>query len=150
MQQVQESVSINGGVVVGYDGSEAALGAVRWAIDDARRRGATLHVVRAWTLPQAIAQVEHPYGSVPSLGEIEQALRESTSREIGELPATGVDVDVHICHGHTTRVLMQAASGADLLVVASRGRGGFTGLLLGSTAEQLVRHSPCTVAVVRG
>jgi nucleotide-binding universal stress UspA family protein len=56
---------------------------------------------------------------------------------------------VHLHNGPATRTLLDAAEGADLLVVGHRGRGGWVGLRLGSSAEQVVSHAPCTVVVVR-
>jgi nucleotide-binding universal stress UspA family protein len=60
-----------------------------------------------------------------------------------------VAVHLHVVHGPAAHVLLAAARHADLLVVGDRGIGGFLGLLLGSTAEQVLRHAPCAVAVVR-
>jgi nucleotide-binding universal stress UspA family protein len=140
-----------GGVVVGYDGSSAARRALVWAAEDADRRGAVLHVVRAWKLTTAIEEVGAPFGVVPSMQECEDAVRRSLHRavELAREETPSVDVQPHIAHAPVGPTLLAASQHADLLVIAARGRGGFVGLMLGSTAEQLVRHASCPVVVVR-
>ncbi|MGY1605031.1 universal stress protein [Geodermatophilus sp. SYSU D00815] len=150
MAEVSEAVRIDGGVLVGHDGSECAQGALRWAAGLAGRAGLVLHVVRAWQITTAPRPKSWAPGYVPPLGDFEQAVLDDLDACVA---AAGIDPSVqvrtHVVHRSPAKALIQAAEGADLLVVGARGRGGFTGLLLGSTSDQLVHHAPCPVTVVR-
>jgi nucleotide-binding universal stress UspA family protein len=139
-----------GGVVIGDDGSECAEVALRYAVQEARRRGVPLHVVRAWTVTTAPRPQDAPFGYVPSEQEFEQAVIEETRQRV-EQARDGADIEVRMSavHGAAARALITAAEGADLLVVGSRGRGGFASLVLGSVADTCTRHSPAPVVVVR-
>ena len=138
-----------GGIVAGHDGSAVSTTALAWAAEEARLRGLPLHVVRAWKLSTAIAETNHPFGTVPSWDECADAMSSSLKEALSEVDARGVDVHEHVVHGSPTNVLLAAAQGAALLVVGQRGGGGFAGLVIGSVAEQAVRHAECTVVVVR-
>jgi nucleotide-binding universal stress UspA family protein len=146
--------SIGDGVVAGYDGSACGEAAVEWAMEDAARRGCELHVIRAWQLSNAIRDVQRPFGTVPSLEECDVAVREALAeavervRERVSAAAREVVVHCHVLHGPSTPALVSASLTADLLVVGDRGRGGFAGLLIGSTAEQVLRHATCPVVVL--
>jgi nucleotide-binding universal stress UspA family protein len=136
-------------IVVGIDDSPAAAEALRWALEEARLRGATLEVVHTWAFPVAN---ELPGGEVNRLvTDLDRAasevLDEVVDRTVGADP--GVNVVRRVLEGPPARTLIEAAAGADFLVVGSRGRGGFAGLLLGSVAQQCVHHAPCPVVVVR-
>lgn len=148
-QKPQFEPAITGGVVVGHDGTDKSDRAVQWAFEEARLRGCPLHVVRAWTLPTAIRDTGAPFGTVPSLQECEEAVGEHLARTVAALGTERVEVHRHPVHGADAEVLMAAAEQADLLVVGERGGGGFAGLRLGSVAEQLARHAPCTVVIAR-
>ncbi|GAB2691175.1 universal stress protein [Thalassiella azotivora] len=137
------------GVVVGYDGSRTAGGAVAWGVAEARLRGLPLHVVRAWRVGAAVAATDAPFGTVPSWRECEEAMTRSMDEALAAVDLDGVEVHRHVVHGPGAKVLVSASQDADLLVVAHRGAGGFAGLVVGSTAEQVVRHAACTVVVVR-
>ena len=86
---------------------------------------------------------------MPPLTDFEQAVRDELETAIAALglPAE-CQVDYHVLHGASARRLLEAAAHADLLVVGSRGAGGFRGLRFGSTADQVVRNAPCPVVVV--
>jgi nucleotide-binding universal stress UspA family protein len=147
---VCEAVTIEDGILVGHDGSAGAQEALVWAGELAARTGGSLHVLRAWSLTSAPRPSTWEPGYVPPLKEFEGAVREELDRCVagaGLNPA--VQVRAHVVHHAPTDALMKAAAGADLLVVGARGHGGFTGLLLGSTSDQLVHHAPCPVTVVR-
>lgn len=136
-------------IVVGIDDSPAAADALRWALDEARRRSASLEVVHTWVFP-LVGEV--PGGVVDDLvadleGGAKKMLDEVVDRIVGADP--GVEVVRRVLEGGPARILIDVAGGADLLVVGSRGRGGFAGLLLGSVALQCVHHAPCPVVVVR-
>jgi nucleotide-binding universal stress UspA family protein len=140
---------VTGGIVVGFDGSPLAERALAWAVAEGGLRGMPVHVVRAWVLATAIPEADAPFGSVPSMDECQDAVAARLGEATGSLGQTSVRLHRHVVHGPAARTLIAAAAHADLLVVGGRGRGGFIGLRLGSVAEQVVRHAPCTVVVVR-
>jgi nucleotide-binding universal stress UspA family protein len=146
-----QRVEIDGGVAVGVDGSASSLRALALAAEEAERRKAVLHVVRAWSMRTAPRPSDCPPGAVPSMDEYQQAVAEDTKRitasKLGSDPS--FPVEVHVVHSPSPQALLSASRGADLLVVGHRGRGGFAGLMLGSVAEQCVRHAACPVLVVR-
>ena len=148
---VVEKVEVDGGIVVGYDGSDASREAIRWAVEEGRLRRCPVHVLRAWQISTAPKPASYRPGVVPSLAEYEQAVLDDLAGDIFRHCGDTSDVDVrrHAVHRTSTKALLEAAEHADLLVVGSRGAGGFAGLLLGSTSEQIVRHAPCPVVVVR-
>lgn len=139
---------ITDGVVVGYDGSEMSDVAVKWATEEARARGYTVHVVRAWTLSSAMREMGST-GGIPSFDECDAAMAKGLAEGVAAIDTEGLDVAQHVVHASTVPALLAAAEHANLLVVGQRGRGGFAGLRLGSSATQVVEHSPCTVTVVR-
>lgn len=144
------SVHPAGGVVVGDDGSTCAGVAVRTAAEEAVRRGVKLHVVRAWSITSAVRPADVPQGIVPSILEFERATLEAERRRVAELLAgSSAEVEVHVVHGAPAKALIEASAEADLLVVGTRGLGGFKHLVLGSVAEQCIRHASCCVLVVR-
>jgi len=126
-------------IVVGFDGSKGAIKALEWAADEARRREASLAVVRAWTPGE--------YGTYE---EMEQLVRDALPGEVSAIlpadPARSVELVVR--KGTPAKVLLHEARDADMLVVGSRGHGGFTGLLLGSVSQQLVTHAGAPVVVI--
>jgi len=147
---VCEAVRVDGGIVLGHDGSKCAQEALRWAGRLARRADLDLHVIRSWAMTTAPRPATWTAGYVPPLVEWEEAVLAELS---GHVAAAGLDpdvrVDCHAVHKAPVPALMVAAEGASLLVVGARGRGGFAGLLLGSVGGQLVHHAPCPVTVVR-
>jgi nucleotide-binding universal stress UspA family protein len=135
-------------VVVGIDGSDEAEAALRWAASQAELTGAELRVVTAWHVP-AMA-----YGSgspIPVDTGFERASQEVLDRAVKEVHNlhAGVAVSTRIVQGPSAPVLLEAATGAALLVVGSRGHGAFAGMLLGSVSEHCVTHADCPVVVVR-
>ena len=138
-----------GRVVVGVDGSPGSLHALAWAGREARVRNATLEVVAAWTYPTLVLLV--PVApDPPQVKALRKHAREMIEGDLEKVAddVTGVHVDVRILEGDTSKVLLERAQGADLLVIGSRGLGGFRGLLLGSVSQQCVQHATSTVAVV--
>lgn len=150
MVDVCEAVRVEGGVVVGHDGSKCAQEALAWAGRLARRADLELHVVRAWAMMTAPQPSSWEPGYVPPLTDWEKAVHDQLTEHV---VAAGLDPSVrvtcHVIHKAPAEGLMSAAQGAHLLVVGARGRGGFRGLLLGSVSDQLVHHAPCPVTVVR-
>ncbi|MFD2090902.1 universal stress protein [Blastococcus deserti] len=150
MDDVCEVVRVEGGIVVGHDGSKSAQEALAWAGRLARRADIELHVVRAWAMMTAPQPSSWTPGYVPPLQDWEKAVHDELTTHV---KAAGLDPSVratcHVVHRPPVQGLLAAAQGANLLVVGARGRGGFRGLLLGSTSDQLVHHAPCPVTVVR-
>lgn len=128
-------------IVVGFDGSESAREAVAWAAAEAARNGAALEVHTVSSLgfttmtPSEVKRVVRPVmdAGVAHAGSV----------------APGVPVTAVMHEGSPAKALVEASRGADLLVVGSRGLGGFKGLLLGSVGQQCCEHAECPVVVVR-
>jgi nucleotide-binding universal stress UspA family protein len=137
-------------VVVGVDGSEVSRDAVGFAFEAAQARQVPLTAVMAWHDPVSTGP-DDPLPVVYDLDALEQQsaalLAESIAGHRGKYP--DVPVREELVHGRPDDVLVAAGRTAQLLVVGSRGRGVFRGLLLGSTSRALVHHAPCPVAVVR-
>jgi nucleotide-binding universal stress UspA family protein len=150
VDDVTEAVHLDGGILVGHDGSKCAQEALGWAARLAGRADLDLHVLRAWSLMSAPRPSSWTPGYVPPLAEYEQAVHDELSRHVAAArldPA--VRVTCHVVHTSPAQGMIAAAAGADLLVVGARGRGGFAGLLLGSVSDQVVHHAPCPATVVR-
>jgi nucleotide-binding universal stress UspA family protein len=148
---VTKYVLPDGGVVVGDDGSEGAAHAVRYALEEARRRGTALHVLRAWSIVSGPRPADVPAGFAASLAEYEAAAKAEEGARIEHLLGSDVDVplEVHCVHSPAAQALIAASETADVIVVGSRGLGGFRSLVLGSVAEQCIRHASGPVIVVR-
>jgi nucleotide-binding universal stress UspA family protein len=138
-------------VVVGVDGSESALQAVRWAAQEAHRRRVPLRLVNAfgWT-------TGHHLGD-PGLGtDYRTVLLQNARDEVAAAVAGAAGVapelaiEQEVVTGFPVPVLNAEAARAQLVVLGDRGLGGFTGLLVGSVAVALSAHAPCPVVVVRG
>ena len=147
MDTVVRQVTLEGGVLVGHDGSASADEGVRWAAGLAAELGEPLHVLRAWALLNAPEPPSKVGGFIPPLEDWEAAVRDDLSADVARLGLDG-EVHLHVAHEQSAAALLQAAAGARMLVVARRGAGGFSGLGFGSTADQVVRHSSCPVVVV--
>jgi nucleotide-binding universal stress UspA family protein len=137
-------------VVVGVDSSEPARHALAIAAREAELRGADLDVVGVWSFPTYV----DPMGGVyPLPGQVdrtkareEEMIKGEVEKVLGQKPRVRINI-LTPC-GSTAAELLAAAAGADLLVVGSRGRGGFLSMLLGSTATHCVRHARCPVMVI--
>jgi nucleotide-binding universal stress UspA family protein len=130
-------------IVVGVDGSPQSERALRWADQQARLTGSELHAVIAWHLPTS-----YGYAAVYDDADWAGDARETLDRTIKEALGEDDGVYRHVREGHPAAVLVEAAKAADLLVVGSRGHGGFAGLLLGSVSQHVVAHAACPVVVV--
>ncbi|MET8863856.1 universal stress protein [Nonomuraea sp. NPDC004580] len=135
-------------IVVGYDGSEHARAAMEYAIEQARSRRAELYVVTAWQVP---AFSPYAVGYSILIEEIVQA-EPRRARELVE-PWRDANPDLVMTDeqpcDHPVTALARAAKAADLVVVGSRGLGGFASALLGSVSHAVLHHATCPVAVVR-
>jgi nucleotide-binding universal stress UspA family protein len=126
-------------IVVGFDGSEGSDRALNWAMDEARQRQAHLQVVRAWTPGE--------FGTDEEQGQIAQkGLDEDVLGFFGDKAVS--NVSTHAEQGHAAKVLLRHGAEADMLVVGSRGHGGFTGLLLGSVGHHVSTRVGAPVVVI--
>lgn len=135
-------------VVVGIDGSPGARAAAEFAVREARLRGARLVAVTALGLPE-LAQFD-PYSvRLHPKMEIVAKAEETVAAALRDLGTQDLDVRVVVTTDEPGRALVEQGAFADLLVVGSRGRGGFRGLALGSVSLRCVLHARCPVTVVR-
>ncbi|MDH6142293.1 MULTISPECIES: universal stress protein [Kitasatospora] len=133
-------------IVVGVDGSLAATAALRWAVRQAAATGVdAVEAVNAWELSGSV--LPPPVGVYDPQQVAANVLHEAVVGELGETPE--IKVTELVLPGPASAALLGQASGAELLVVGSRGLGGFGGLLLGSVSRHVVEHAPCPVVVVR-
>lgn len=137
-------------VVVGVDGSDSGVLAVRWAAEEAARRGTVLRLVHVCEVPTG-----YPAGIVDRrvLGDALEAQGRdwvTQAREVAQRAVAGLGPEVVVEKGSVVPTLLKESRGAALLVLGSRGLGGFTGLLVGSTSVELVGRAHCPVVVVRG
>ena len=135
-------------IVVGIDGSEASRRALNWALEKARRRQCQVDAVHAWQPPYLVG---YPYaGSEPGPVTYEQAAKETLDGVVDGADTSGLAAPVSriLRLGHPAETVVDQAKGADLVVVGSRGLGGFRGLLLGSVSQQVAHHAPCPVVIV--
>lgn len=135
-------------IVVGVDGSEPSKLALRWAVRQAELTGATVDAVHAWQMPVTFGMAP-VFVSADELAKAgEQMLVDTVSEVVGAHPP--VTVRARVVQGHPASVLIRAAQDAELLVLGSRGHGGFVGALLGSVSQHCVHHAHCPVVVIRG
>ncbi len=135
-------------IVVGLDGSKVSSRALEWAATEANLRGAKLRAIRAWMLPSFS---ELPYPAPGALAMVPHQAHSALSSQLLDTlgPDWAATVEPVVKEGRPAEVLIEASAGADLIVVGSRGHGGFVGLLLGSVSTQVVHHSHCPVTIVR-
>jgi nucleotide-binding universal stress UspA family protein len=136
-------------IVVGVDGSEESERALRFALDEARLRGAQLRVVHAWHMPPSVYAAP-PVPIVYGRNEFEQGARSVLERALAAVAAetSGVEIEPVVVEDRAAPALLAAAAYADLLVIGSRGHGGFVGLLLGSVGQHCAHHARCPVVIV--
>lgn len=140
-------------IVVGIDGSEESRNALRWALDEARLRSAEIVAVHAWEAPPTVPEPGPApgfdlVGILPEVVEASERLVKAVVEEVvGDDP--DVTVEAVTIQGPAASVLVEAARDADMLVVGSRGHGGFAALLLGSVSQQLAHHAPCPLLIHR-
>lgn len=134
-------------MVVGVDGSSGSVAALDWAMDEAERRGATLHVVHAWRYPYLGVRA----GAAELVPLIHEDADHVLSEALEHARSGGVPVVGHLVEQVESAGVLDIAReiDADLIVVGSRGRGGFSSLILGSVSTVVATHAPCAVAVIR-
>jgi nucleotide-binding universal stress UspA family protein len=133
--------------VVGVDGFESSTAALRWAIHQAMLIGAVVEAVTAWQIPPGSGLL--PPADMPDYqDDARLVLTEAIAQTC--LIDTDVEVRPRVVEGRAGPVLVEAAEGADLLVVGSRGHGGLAEALLGSVGQYCVYRAPCPVVIMRG
>jgi nucleotide-binding universal stress UspA family protein len=141
---------MTGRIVVGIDGSEGSRNALRWAIEEAQLRDAVVEAVSCWQVPAWFAMEG---GGTDERERLAKAFAKDAASTLAdtvgvELGSRSVRVEQRTVEGSASEELLDRAVGADLLVVGSRGLGGFKGLLLGSVSSQCLHHAPCPVVVI--
>ncbi|AVH55727.1 MULTISPECIES: universal stress protein [Streptomyces] len=134
-------------VVVGVDGSPSSHAALRWAVRYAGLVGGAVEAVAAyglpgahgWSAPAADVDLDTEAAERGLVDEVREVLGEPAASQVREL----------LVHGNPAEVLLNASEGAEVLVVGSRGRGGFVRALLGSVSQQCALHAKCPVVIVR-
>ena len=134
-------------IVVGIDGSPPSLVALQWAANQASLTGATLEVVTSWEWPNSYGWGYILPDNFNPESDAHKMLEDAIEKVRGSYP--DVTFKPIVAEGHPALVLVEAAGEADLLVVGSRGRGEFTGMLLGSASEYCVHHALCPITIVR-
>lgn len=138
-------------IVVGVDGSKCSHSALRFALGEARIRQVKLRIVVVWHVPMAA------YGAgwappPPHLAEDSEAAAKEVLDEallISKEESASIEIEPVVREGQAANVLVEASAEAELLVIGSRGRGGFRELMLGSVSQQCAHHARCPVTIVR-
>jgi len=136
-------------IVVGVDGSEGSQDALGWALREAELRGAIIELIHAWDYPQAnssgwLMAYPEAYAEIELSAKAELA----DTADWAEATHPAVPLRPTLVQADAARALLDAAHGAEMLIVGSRGRGGFAGLLLGSVSQQCAHHTPCPLVIV--
>jgi nucleotide-binding universal stress UspA family protein len=131
-------------IVVGVDGSKPSVDALLWARLMGRAMHAELDVITSWQYPAAYGMAGwasdwSPQGDAAALLEDTLRLAFAQDRPVG--------LRTTVMEGHAANALVNASTGAELLVVGSRGHGGFVGLLLGATSAHCAEHAACSVLI---
>jgi nucleotide-binding universal stress UspA family protein len=150
-------------IVVGVDGSPGSDAALRWALEEARLRDAAVRVVHAYLVPQTMpaeagvgiaGPTRHPVFSAEDLERLQaaaekeaQGIIDTSLERVGEA-AKGLTIERAPLAGPAAETLIAAGREAALLVLGTRGHGGFVGLLLGSVSQQCAQHPPCPVVIL--
>jgi nucleotide-binding universal stress UspA family protein len=153
-----------GTIVVGVDGSPESKNALRWAVEEARLRGASVRAIHVYDEPvlrwEAYAAPEGAMLTSEQVAELEESLRSRAAESQGRAEALvehavaelddieDVHVDVVALRGRPASTLIEESKDADLLVVGSRGHGGFKELVLGSVSHQCAQHAVCPVVIL--
>lgn len=139
-------------IIVGFDGSGHSRAALDWAMDEARQRHGQLRLATAWNkapLAWYPAVLETAAGEIAAEESPEQAARTLQGEALKTAADGGVTAAGHLVNTNSpASAILDAAKDADLIVVGSRGHGGFPGLHLGSVSTQVVNHAQCPVLVV--
>lgn len=143
-------------IVVGADGSPESQQALRWAIEEGRLRNTTVRAVHAWDYPPMFGASDPFFvgagADLPLIDprDLEKLAETRLADAVAEVSADPGSVEHEVVQGQPAECLLEAAKDAELLVVGSRGHGGFKDLLLGSVSQACVQHATCPVVIVRG
>lgn len=136
-------------IVVGVDGSESSLAALRWGVRQAKLTGAPLDIVSTWEWPASYLGWGTPVP--PDYDPADEARRQLDKAVSAVLtPGDAIEARQSVIEGHPAPVLEALSKTADLVVVGSHGHGEFAGILLGSVSQHCVTHCRCPVVVIRG
>jgi nucleotide-binding universal stress UspA family protein len=140
-------------IVVGVDGSDASKNALRWAVEDARARGAEVVALHAYEVPVPVLDLAPatPVDLPALVSEAHDDAQQFVTKVVAEVIGSVVSVDIApiAVEDEPTRALVDASRDADLLVVGSHGHG-LSGLLLGSVSLECAKHAACPVVIFRG
>lgn len=143
-------------IVVGVDGSEESRAALDWAVEEGRLRQAPVLAIHAWEVPLVPAPTGLVPPSVEVVGDLTELREDAASlveTMVREIAADAADVEIRplTVEDKPVRALLDAAerNDAQMIVVGSRGHGGFVSLLIGSTSDQVARHATCPVVIHR-
>lgn len=136
------------GVVVGVDGSASSRRALEWALRHAGSTGLSVTAVYAWQVPANYGTAAMVLPAADFADEAKRIIKQAVDAVAAEFP--DVRVERRIKEGHPAKVLLDVAEEAQMLVVGSRGHGGFIGAVLGSVSQYCVTHAHCPVLVFRG
>ncbi|HEU6443483.1 MAG TPA: universal stress protein [Gaiellaceae bacterium] len=138
-------------IVVGVDGSEQATKALRWALREATLRTCHVLALYAWTVPVQPGRLGHYTVRLQDPQVYQEGAEATLEGIVGEVTSDAGDVTIErrAVHGSPAHELIRASKAAELLVVGSRGLGGFSSLLLGSVSQQCAQHATCPVVIVR-
>jgi nucleotide-binding universal stress UspA family protein len=153
-----------GTIVVGVDGSAGSDAALSWALAEARLRGSRVRLVHAYETPHVpitdvglgvAGGMALPVGTSEGAEGLRSAVERDARRliddavgRVGSEATDALEIDRVAAHGPPAATLIESARNAELLVLGSRGRGGFLGLLLGSVSQQCAQHPPCPVVIL--
>lgn len=136
-----------GRILVGVDGSEGSKRALGWAVQEAAVRGAVVEAAVVWRTPYDLGEAPFlPVDEVKVVSDARERLSQTIAEVAGDRPM--VEIDPVVLEGDAAQALCARSARADLLVVGSRGHGGFAGLLLGSVSAKCSHHSRCPVVIV--
>lgn len=141
-------------IVVGVDGSAESIEALRWALEEGRLRKTNVRAVHVWQFPLVTTGdpfVGSGFNPIPiELSELRKLAESRLADAVAEATTNPEAVEQELVEGHPAESLVEAAKDEELLVVGSRGHGGFGGLLLGSVSQACAHHARCPVVIVRG
>lgn len=139
-------------IVVGVDGSELSNSALQWAVEEAHHRDFRVLVVSTWIMEQPAgfqpSLAGTAWGYDPNLGPSTHAMVDDMISKIA-VQFPDVVIDKRVVAGRAAKELIALSNDAALVVVGSRGHGGFSGMLIGSVSQHVLAHSTCSVVVVR-